>query len=484
MAGGNNTSKPSQKPPSSSTAPSNRKSRWESSTNNPPSDPKSDSKSSKPHNPSSKVAISPNATHPKHPADKAANPTPASAPLHSPGVPLPFSDPSDLGPPPPPSYGFHMLDRRTIVLADGSVRSYFALPLDYQDFTPPARPMDLAARFLPMGSGGPGREYGGFDRRFPPGGPMSPNEFRGVREEQFARSRPQEHWNSRGTDERGGPAEFSMKRKFNDDNEKDRKDEKDEMCRRQQQFLHNENANGFHTGSGERRGDFLAGTSDPYGRTEDIRFSKYMRVGGSYENEGLRPGSGHNVAPKYLEVDQNALRKAFLHFVKTINENATQKKNYLEDGKHGRLQCLACSRSSRDFPDMHGLIMHTYNCDSADLLVDHLGLHKALCVLMGWNYSKPPDSSRGYRYLSADEAAANQEDLIMWPPLVIIHNTIIGKGKDGRMEGLGNKAMDSKIRGQAYNFKVECGINPLGCLQLRFCTYLLIACLSKGKLIV
>ena len=104
-------------------------------------------------------------------------------------------------------------------------------------------------------------------------------------------------------------------------------------------------------------------------------------------------------------------------------------------------------RSSRDFPDMHGLIMHTYNCDNADLLVDHLGLHKALCVLMGWNYSKPPDSSRGYRYLSADEAAANQEDLIMWPPLVIIHNTIIGKGKDGRMEGLGNKAMDSKIRG-------------------------------------
>ena len=237
-----------------------------------------------------------------------------------------------------------MLDRRTIVLADGSVRSYFALPLDYQDFTPPARPMDLAARFLPMGSGGPGREYGGFDRRFPPGGPMSPNEFRGVREEQFARSRPQDHWNSRGTDERGGPAEFSMKRKFNDDSEKDRKDEKDEMSRRQQQFLHNENANGFHTGSGERRGDFLAGTSDPYGRTEDIRFSKYMRVGGSYENEGLRPGSGHNVAPKYLEVDQNALRKAFLHFVKTINENATQKKNYLEDGKHGRLQCLACSR--------------------------------------------------------------------------------------------------------------------------------------------
>lgn len=43
-------------------------------------------------------------------------------------------------------------------------------------------------------------------------------------------------------------------------------------------------------------------------------------------------------------------------------------------------------RSSKEFPDMHSLIMHMYNPDKADLLVDHLGLHKALCVLMGWNY--------------------------------------------------------------------------------------------------
>lgn len=96
---------------------------------------------------------------------------------------------------------------------------------------------------------------------------------------------------------------------------------------------------------------------------------------------------------------------------------------------------------------MHGLIMHTYYSDNADLRVDHLGLHKALCVLMGWNYSKPPDNSKVYRFLPADEAAANQEDLIMWPPVVIVHNTITGKSKDGRMEGLGNKAMDSKLRG-------------------------------------
>jgi hypothetical protein len=104
-------------------------------------------------------------------------------------------------------------------------------------------------------------------------------------------------------------------------------------------------------------------------------------------------------------------------------------------------------RVGKDFSDIHALIMHTYNSDNADLRADHLGLHRALCVLMGWNHSKPPDNSKAYQYLSADEAEANRDDLIMWPPLVIIHNTNTGKSRDGRMEGLGNKWMDGKIRG-------------------------------------
>ena len=101
---------------------------------------------------------------------------------------------------------------------------------------------------------------------------------------------------------------------------------------------------------------------------------------------------------------------------------------------------------------MHGLIMHTYNPDNAELLVDHLGLHKALCILMGWNHQIPPDNSKQYHLLSADEAAANQDDLIMWPPHVIIQNTMTGKGRDGRVEGLGNRAMDTKLRGNSYSF--------------------------------
>lgn len=105
------------------------------------------------------------------------------------------------------------------------------------------------------------------------------------------------------------------------------------------------------------------------------------------------------------------------------------------------------SRSSKDFADVHGLVMHAYNPPNADSLVDHLGLHKALCVLMGWDYTKVPENSKGYQSLPSDLVQASREDLIVWPPTVIFHNTSTGRKKDGRLEGLGNKEMDKKMTG-------------------------------------
>ncbi|KAK7280123.1 hypothetical protein RJT34_25185 [Clitoria ternatea] len=343
MAGGNH--------PKSS---HHRKSRWEQQPNRKsPSDSKPPTTAPDPK-PKPKPNPNPNPNHNLNP-----NPSDHPPPL----LPFPFPDPT---PPPPPAYGFHMLERRTIVLADGSVRSYFALPPDYQDFT-----------------------------RFP----LSPPRFR-------------------------HPDPSAAKRKFAATD--------DELARQRDQLLRNAN-------NGVPRPEFSAGPSAPLKRDlvdPELRASKLVRV--------------DPVHARHLHVDQDALKKAFLHFAKAINENASQKKTYLEDGKQGRLQCVVCSnvtgRSAKDFPDMHALIMHTYSSDNTDLRVDHLGLHKALCVLMGWNYSKPPDNSKAYQFLPADEAAANQDDLIMWPPVVIIHNTNTGKNRDGRMEGLGNKTMDNKIR--------------------------------------
>lgn len=122
------------------------------------------------------------------------------------------------------------------------------------------------------------------------------------------------------------------------------------------------------------------------------------------------------------------------------------------------------NRSPQDVQDTHGLVMHTYYCDDASSRVHHLGLHKALCVLMGWNFSKPPDNSKAYQNLPAEMVAINQDELILWPPHVIVHNTSTGKGKDGRMEGLGSKRMDDRIRG------TTCGNVYESCIGL-ICTF-------------
>ncbi|KAF5752271.1 hypothetical protein HS088_TW01G00179 [Tripterygium wilfordii] len=405
MAGGSYPKSSYHRPPPPSSSFSHRKSRWESSSGAATTSKNNSSSSNKPPDPKS--------SDPKHnkPPSNPATPKPVatqspaahSQPVatgqgqhpHPPHVgPFPFPDLAvALRPPPPPSYGFHVLERRTIALADGSVRSYFALPPGYQDLPHPLpRPMLGVPE---MGA------YG----RFPPNAPMSPGGLRDNRDS----------WNPMV-----GPGEGSSKRKYRAEEE------------RPKQFF---NPNGYPMGPGPDH--FSAGTGSHFGRGRDeMRAPKYMRTEAEHGN----------VKTKHLEVDQAALKKAVLHFVKIINENVGQRRTYLEDGKQGRIQCVACGRLSKEFPDTHGLIMHAYNYNNANLLVDHLGLHKALCVLMGWNYSKPPDNSKEYQLLPVDEAAANKDDLVMWPPMVIIHNTITGKGKEGRMEGLGNKAMDSKIK--------------------------------------
>lgn len=119
--------------------------------------------------------------------------------------------------------------------------------------------------------------------------------------------------------------ESSAKRKFGDE------DGRDEFARQREQLLRN--ANGFSRVSG---GEFSAGPSGPLKRDftdpVEMRPSKHSRVDGV--------GSVNNA--RHAQVDQDALKKAFIHFVKLINENPLQKNSYLENGKQGRLQCLAC----------------------------------------------------------------------------------------------------------------------------------------------
>ena len=51
----------------------------------------------------------------------------------------------------------------------------------------------------------------------------------------------------------------------------------------------------------------------------------------------------------------------------------------------------------------------------------------------------------------APEAMENNQDLILWPPLIIIHNAFTRKIKDGHSEGIGNREMDEQLKGAQSN---------------------------------
>ncbi|CAK7329315.1 unnamed protein product [Dovyalis caffra] len=120
--------------------------------------------------------------------------------------------------------------------------------------------------------------------------------------------------------------------------------------------------------------------------------------------------------------------------------------------------------NSKDFVDTLSLAQHTVMSCKGSLRAEHLGLHKALCVLMGWNSAIFPNSPWVRQILPDLEASSLKEDLIIWPPVVVIHNRSIANGNpDDRiivsieglrdiLRGMGfGQGMTNVCRGKAAN---------------------------------
>jgi len=68
------------------------------------------------------------------------------------------------------------------------------------------------------------------------------------------------------------------------------------------------------------------------------------------------------------------------------------------------------------------------------LRAQHLGFHKAICSLMGWKNAEILNSQWVCQLLPDAETAALKEDLIIWPPFVVIQNSSMGNiNPDGRV---------------------------------------------------
>ncbi|KAK9064030.1 hypothetical protein SSX86_017902 [Deinandra increscens subsp. villosa] len=117
----------------------------------------------------------------------------------------------------------------------------------------------------------------------------------------------------------------------------------------------------------------------------------------------------------------------FLSFTKKLNENPVVRRRYMEQGREGSLFCIVCGRSlSKEFLDTQRLAMHAFMSHKGGLKAQHLGLLKAICVMLGWNSVIPADTPRWFpETLSSTETLAQKQDLIIWPPVVIVHNISI-----------------------------------------------------------
>ncbi|KAF2321651.1 hypothetical protein GH714_000910 [Hevea brasiliensis] len=158
------------------------------------------------------------------------------------------------------------------------------------------------------------------------------------------------------------------------------------------------------------------------------------------------------------------VQSAFLKFVKVLNENSANRRKYLEEGRAGTMKCSICGSSSKEFVDTLSLAQHTFMSTKVGSRSEHLGFHKALCVLMGWNNTRGPNGKWIPHLLPDTEALSLKEDLIIWPPVVLIHNSSISnynlnermivtiEGLKDILRGMGcDRGVTNLYRGKAAN---------------------------------
>ncbi|TKY51686.1 Zinc finger-XS domainprobable mediator of RNA polymerase II transcription [Spatholobus suberectus] len=142
----------------------------------------------------------------------------------------------------------------------------------------------------------------------------------------------------------------------------------------------------------------------------------------------------------------------FLMYSKKLNLNLYVQRRYQDQGKAGSLYCIVCGRSSsKEFMDTQRLVTHAFMSHKAGLRAKHLGLHKAICVLMGWDTVVPQDTVTWVpQVLPHAEALAQKEDLILWPPIVIIHNISMSDDNPQNWKVVSMETIEAFLRGKGF----------------------------------
>lgn len=128
---------------------------------------------------------------------------------------------------------------------------------------------------------------------------------------------------------------------------------------------------------------------------------------------------------------------------------------YLVAHVSGFCICIACLftcifiSKSKEFADALSLSQHASQT-LGGLRAEHLGLHKALCWLMGWSSEAAPNGLWIRRILPLVEVLALKEDLIIWPPVLIIHNSSIAIDNLSERVAISCEELEVVIRGKPF----------------------------------
>ena len=99
--------------------------------------------------------------------------------------------------------------------------------------------------------------------------------------------------------------------------------------------------------------------------------------------------------------------------------------------------------------DTQRLVTHAYMSHKVRLRAQHLGLHKAICVLLGWNSVVAPDVQTWVPEVFPEaEARAQKEDLILWPPVIIIHDSSFEENYTDESKFITLEAAGDFLRGE------------------------------------
>ncbi|CAN1252393.1 hypothetical protein LINPERPRIM_LOCUS8002 [Linum perenne] len=150
------------------------------------------------------------------------------------------------------------------------------------------------------------------------------------------------------------------------------------------------------------------------------------------------------------------VNSAFLKLTKSLNENSAKRRKYTEQGGAGVLRCSVCGSNSKDFTDTLSLAQHACTPAKAGCRAEHLGFHKALCLLMGWKWDIG-DVVKGpwvRQKLSDDEASSLNEDLILWPPVVIVHNSSISNENHSQRIVVSIEDLRSILKGKGFSSSI------------------------------